>query len=331
MASTSYTEKELEFTIGEITLSGTLVLPEKQPATCVIMLSGYGSHARDNLLKELNRYKTLAAELAKVGIASYRFDDRGSGKSTQVNWHDYTFDDLADEANAAFAMIKTHTSILPEKIGFFGHSLGATIGPLASLKNNEVAFIVSTAPHAFIGIDTALETRTAIAKEMGEPKDVLAERKAELRPILEKLKDAQKAPEAITELQQIMMNRFKKTTGKDEINETDYTNYLKTTFEGFLFALGNTPMYRSFLTFNPLGMYKQLKKQAMFVFAGKDTLHPPSIHKVALDFALDAKNHFILDFPDANHDFTIIDKNKKTQFVPHFYELIVNWILEKTA
>ena len=120
------------------------------------------------------------------------------------------------------------------------------------------------------------------------------------------------------------MNRFKKTTGKDEINETDYTHYLKTTFEGFLFVLGNTPMYRSFLTFNPLGMYKQLQKPTLFVFA-------PSIHKVALDFALDATNHFILDFPDANHDFTIIDKNKKTQFVPHFYELIVNWVLEKTA
>jgi len=115
---TTHKEKEIEFSIKDITLSGTLTVPKKDQSSCAILLSGYGSTTRDNPSRNFPRYKVLAEELARKGIASLRFDDRGSGKSTKVNWHDYTFYDLAEEALAALKFVKEIPNIDSEKIGF---------------------------------------------------------------------------------------------------------------------------------------------------------------------------------------------------------------------
>ena len=88
---TTYEEMEIEFSIKDITLSGTLTIPKKEQNPCAILLSGYGAVTRDNSSRNFPRYKVLAEELVRKGIASLRFDDRGSGKSTKVNWHEYTF------------------------------------------------------------------------------------------------------------------------------------------------------------------------------------------------------------------------------------------------
>lgn len=39
---TDYSEKEIEFSIEDITLSGTLTFPQKEQNPCSILLSGYG-------------------------------------------------------------------------------------------------------------------------------------------------------------------------------------------------------------------------------------------------------------------------------------------------
>lgn len=331
MESANFIEKEIEFIVDNITLSGTLVLPEKLPAPCVIMLSGYGSVTRDNASKGLPRYKIIAELLAKENIASFRFDDRGSGKSSQVNWHDYTFNDLADEANAAFDLMKNKKTIDPGKIGFLGHSLGATIGPLASLQNDDVAFIVAIAPHGFIGLDTALESSAGIAKAMGDDDNDIQEHKELLRKILVKFQDAQTAKEAIDELRKLMMKTYQKKTGKVEITEEEFTIYLQSMYEGFLLTFGNTAMYRSFLEFNPIAMYKQLTKPTLLIFAGKDILHPSFIHKTAIEMSIDQDNNSFIDFPEASHDFVIVNKNNESNFNPHFCDIIINWIKEKCA
>ena len=85
--------EEIEFSVDDLTFSGTLTLPLKEKNPCVLLLSGYGSTDRSNVSGNFKRHDMIAKQLADSNIASLRYDDRGSGKSSKVNWHDYTFDD----------------------------------------------------------------------------------------------------------------------------------------------------------------------------------------------------------------------------------------------
>ncbi|MEA2071123.1 MAG: alpha/beta hydrolase [Asgard group archaeon] len=158
-------KKEVDFLINNIQISGTLTIPKNECKQGIVFLSGYGPVTRDNEVKGLKRYKILAQMFAENNITSLRFDDRGCGKSTDVNWHDYTFNDLAKEAIAAANFLRNHPEITTDKIGFFGHSLGAIIGPLAATMNDDIAFIISAAPPGLNGQETALQTRNFIAKQ----------------------------------------------------------------------------------------------------------------------------------------------------------------------
>lgn len=323
-----YKENEIEFLIRDIKLSGTLTIPQKEQNPCAVLLSGYGSTTRDNPSRNFPRYKVLAEQLVSKGIASLRFDDRGSGESSKVNWHDYTFDDLANEALAAVKFLKKNPKINPERIGFIGHSLGAAIGPLAASKSKEIAFVVSAAPHGLIGVETAINTRNSIAKSIGESEEEIIGWSKNLREILQKLRDQKSNKELLLTLKQSMQEKYEKMPKKLKSNFPTLESFIGATLEGFILVLGDTPMYKSFLAFNPQEMYKQIKCPIQFLFAGKDLLHPSEIHKNAIQSALEIPNNKVTinDFPNANHDFTKIENQITTGFVTGFCELIVDWI-----
>lgn len=325
---TTYEEIEIEFSIKDITLSGTLTIPKKERNPCTILLSGYGSVTRDNPSRNFPRYKVLAEELVRKGIASLRFDDRGSGKSTKVNWHDYTFDDLADEALAAVKFVKEILNIDSEKIGFIGHSLGATIGPLAASKSKEIAFISSLAPHGLIGVETAINSRNAMSKGLGESSEEITRWSKRLREILRELRDQKTKKNPLTNLKQLMEERYEKLQAEFKNNFQTFESFIGSTYEGALLQLGETSMYKSFLAFNPQEMYEQLNCPIQLMFAGNDSMHPIEIHKNPIKIALSKTNIDvkIVDFPDANHNFTTIENQVTTGFVAGFCECISDWI-----
>ncbi|NHJ32672.1 MAG: alpha/beta hydrolase [Asgard group archaeon] len=326
---TGYLEKEIEFSIKDLTLSGTLTLPKKERNPCAILLSGYGSTARDNTTGDFPRYKVLAEQLATNGFASFRFDDRGSGKSSKVNWHDYTFDDLADEALVAFDLVKNNKKITAEKIGFIGHSLGATTGLLAASKNKEVAFVVAAAPHGMIGVDTAINTRNAIARNADESQEEITQWSGTLRDILIGLQNKNTSKESLSKLKQALYDKYQRNISEEKRKELSFETFLQSTYEGFVLALGDTNMYRSFLNFNPWNAYNQLACHTLLVYAGNDLLHPSEIHKPTIETIFKeniGSKMDVLEFKNANHDFTIKENQKVIGFVDSFCELIINWI-----
>ncbi|NHJ48902.1 MAG: alpha/beta hydrolase [Asgard group archaeon] len=335
----SYITEEISFTDSGIRISGTLTLPKNEVNPCVILISGYGAETRDYTARGFNRYEFMADLLAKNGIASFRYDDRGCGKSSDVNWHNYTFDDLANEVIKIHSVLKNHhqttsdgnPSIHPKKIGLFGHSLGATIGPLAASTNDEFSFVISAAPHGLIGVETALHSRNALAKDGGETQEETKIQEEFLKKILKDLQDEKTIGTALDILKQIMTKRYYKTIKEKERESVTFETFLQSTYEGFLLTLGDTPMYRSFLKFNPQDMYKKINCPILLLFAGNDLMHPSIIHRdVILTTLVEAdKTVAIHDFSNANHGFTIIDNQQATGFVDNFNETIIDWIREQ--
>ena len=140
-------------------LSGTLCYPltfaMQQKVPVVLFVTGSGQQNRDEELMGHKPFAVIADFLAKMGIASLRYDDRGFGKSTgdaaQATTHTFMTDALA-----GIEYLKSTNKF--SKIGILGHSEGGTIAFMAGgEKPQEVDFIVSLAGTAVRGDELLLK------------------------------------------------------------------------------------------------------------------------------------------------------------------------------
>lgn len=130
-----YTEEDVTFSRGDVTLSGILALPSgPRPYPAVVLIHGSGAETREG-------YRFLADHLASHGIAALRYDKRGTGASTG-DWCRSTLEDLAEDAVAGVHFLQTRTDIDPEKIGLIGTSQGGWVVPMAASRSEDVAFCV---------------------------------------------------------------------------------------------------------------------------------------------------------------------------------------------
>ena len=160
-----YVTEEVAFANGDAVLKGTLVLPEgySRKTPVLIMVTGSGLQNRDEEIFEHKPFAVIADALARAGIATLRYDDRGFGESTGDLVH-CTTEDMKNDALAGIDLLRGHF----DKVGVIGHSEGGTIAlMLASEKKAD--FIVSLSGMVVSGKETLLwQNRVALA-EAGIP------------------------------------------------------------------------------------------------------------------------------------------------------------------
>lgn len=115
---------------------GMLHLPLKPKLVpAVVMCHGLAG----NKIGKYRIYVLLAQQLAKEGIATLRFDFRGSGES-EGDFSDMTVESEVSDALKALEFLKTNSRIDPYRIGMLGNSFG---GPIAVLAAQEYKHIKS--------------------------------------------------------------------------------------------------------------------------------------------------------------------------------------------
>ena len=155
------------------TLSGTLTYPEGykggQKVPVVLMVTGSGPQNRDEELMGHKPFLVLADRLARHGIASLRYDDRGTGQSNG----DFSSATTAAFCSDALAGIKYLRDLNKfSHVGILGHSEGGSIGYMLGTSGN-VAFIVSLAGPA-CKIDTLMMLQlNGLSKVQGAKEDVV--------------------------------------------------------------------------------------------------------------------------------------------------------------
>lgn len=140
-----FTSEEVSFPNGANTLAGTLTIPknDKKSFPAFIIISGSGSQDRDGSTL-FNLYKQIAESLSQAGVAVLRVDDRGIGKSTidMTKAAETSYRDLISDSRAAFDYLATRKEIDRAKIGFIGHSEGASTALTIASEDKRVAAIV---------------------------------------------------------------------------------------------------------------------------------------------------------------------------------------------
>ena len=117
-------------------LGATLTKPKSTAGRLpvAITISGSGLQDRDETIAGVTGYRPfrqIAEALAARGIATLRFDDRGTGASTG-NGATATSADFADDVRAIIAFLRGRPDIDPNRIVLIGHSEGGLIAPMVA-------------------------------------------------------------------------------------------------------------------------------------------------------------------------------------------------------
>jgi len=143
-----YESREVTFNseAGNVRLAGTLLLPAGEgPFPAVVLVTGSGPQDRDETLMGHKPFLVIADALARRGIASLRWDDRGTGASAGDHMGS-TVEDFAADARAAVAFLRSRPEVDGKAIGIVGHSEGGLTAPMVAAADKSVSFLVLLAP-----------------------------------------------------------------------------------------------------------------------------------------------------------------------------------------
>ena len=158
-----YTEEEVTFSNGDAHLAGTLVLPEgyTRKTPVLIMVTGSGQENRDEEIFDHKPFAVIADALARAGVATLRYDDRGVGGSTG-EVITATTEDFKEDALAGMKLLRERF----DKVGVIGHSEGGTIALMLAAEG-KADFIVSLAGMAVSGLETLVKQSRVSVENAG--------------------------------------------------------------------------------------------------------------------------------------------------------------------
>lgn len=136
--------------VDNIQLAGALTVPRgARNAPAVLLSQGLGLEPfdRDYTLPSAPALKTFLAvadALSRNGIVVLRVDDRGAGQSSGQKQLS-SVQQLAGDLVAGVAFLKTRPEVDPKRIGIIGHSFAGLTVPMAAVRSNDVAFVITLA------------------------------------------------------------------------------------------------------------------------------------------------------------------------------------------
>ena len=162
-----YQTEEVTFNNGDMTLYGTLTLPDNMDSKTpvVLMVTGSGQQNRDEELFSHKPFAVIADALAKQGIASLRYDDRGLGNK-DIDFLSFTTDIFKQDAECGVMYLRKRF----KKVGVLGHSEGGTIALMLAAEG-KTDFVVSLAGMAVSGKETLLDQNRWLLSSLQMPGD----------------------------------------------------------------------------------------------------------------------------------------------------------------
>jgi hypothetical protein len=335
-----YGEEEITFQSGDVTLAGTLTLPEGDgPFPALILLSGSGQQDRDEALSIVPGYRPfaeIADALTRQGVAVLRYDDRGVGGSTGDPTL-ATSADFADDAEAALRYLQERPDIDAKQIGMLGHSEGGILAAMVAARNPDVAFVVSMAGTAVDGYETIVKQVERLSLASGASQAEAEAAVQQQRAVLD-LAVAQDWAALEALLNQIAQEQVAALPDAQKAALGDVDALVRQQVAGQL-QIFQSPWYQFFLGYDPAEDLAQVSAPVLGIFGGNDTQVDAEQNSTALQAALERAGNTdvtIQMLPTANHLFQDaatggVDEYAALppQLMPEFLEAISQWLLAR--
>ena len=302
-----YKEESVSFTNAQYTFNGTLTLPENytKNTPVVLMVTGSGQQDRDEELFSHKPFAVIADALARQGIASLRYDDRGWGDNS-VNFADFTTDDFRQDAAAALPLLRKRFN----KVGILGHSEGGTIAMMLAAEG-KADFIVSLAGMVISGKETLIMQNHQAMTAIGLPKEMVDSYCNGISKALDEIASGKKAT---------------------EININDVPVALKPiTIKALQQA--DTPYIRHFLTVDVGKLLPKIKCPVLALNGTKDTQVDCDANTTRIEKGLANCKHSIKKIDGVNHLFQHCNTGIVTEYqqieetiAPEVLQEVAKWI-----
>lgn len=302
-----YKEESVSFANAGYTFNGILTLPENytKDTPVVLMVTGSGQQNRDEELFEHKPFAVIADALARQGIASLRYDDRGWGDAS-VKFMNFTTDDFRQDAAAALPLLRKRFN----KVGILGHSEGGTIAMMLAAEG-KTDFIVSLAGMAISGKETLVMQNRQAMSVLGLPKETVDTYCNSISKALDEIASGKKA---------------------SEINIDGMPEALKPiTIKSLQQA--DTPYIRHFLNIDVSELLSKIKCPVLALNGTKDTQVDCTANTIQLERGLTNCKHTIKKVDGVNHLFqhcttgNVIEYQQIEETIaPEVLQTITGWI-----
>jgi pimeloyl-ACP methyl ester carboxylesterase len=165
---------------GDVTLAGTLSVPQgrAQRWPVAVFVSGDGPQDRDGNPGTGGLFRVLADSLVAHGVAVFRHDDRGAGRSTTPTGPP-SYRALLGDTRAAISMVRGRREVDARCVVLVGHSEGAKTCEVLAAEDARLAGIALLAGATAVNVDTLLEEQARLEPEGPAPRLLSTLRRAE--------------------------------------------------------------------------------------------------------------------------------------------------------
>jgi pimeloyl-ACP methyl ester carboxylesterase len=328
-----YASREVTFEneADGVTLAGTLLTPDGEgPFPAVLFVSGSGPQDRNETLMGHEPFLVIADHLARHGIASLRYDDRGVAASTGEHMGS-TVTDFAEDAAAGVAFLAAQPKIDGDAVGILGHSEGGLAGPHAAALNDEIDYLVLLAPPG-VPLTELLKRQGADQMRLQGMDDATVEMVTAAQvEDLALVADESVSDEALREELRKRTKARMETLG----DAAEAMGLTEETAEQSI-AQASTPWFRSLMRADPAVYLRQAEVPVLALFGGKDSQVAAEENAEALREARPDADIRIL--PGLNHLFQHAETGGIDEYsqieetvAPEVLEAITEWIGERSG
>lgn len=328
-----YAVEEVTFTNGDVTLAGTLTMPEgKGPFAAVVLVSGSGPQDRDETIGTMKPLGLVADALTRAGMAVLRYDDRGVGGSGGDIFA--TIEETTADAAAALDFLSKRAEINADELGVLGHSEGGLVAADLGANDPNIDFIIVMAGPGVSGKEVLLEQGRQILKAEGGS-DEMIEAQSNAQPaIWEAIENEDR--EAFLKIAAETLITVSKFMPAEELATLgDLDAYAKQAAEQQANGYFNR-WFRSFLKSDPAPDWAKTTIPVLAVFGGKDVQVPVEQNAPAIEAALEEagnEDYTVVTLPDANHLFQAAEIGSLSEYstlapelTPDFVPTLVEWL-----
>lgn len=308
-----YAIEDVLFQSGDITLAGTLTIPQSDGILPgAVLISGSGPQDRDENTVgpgglKLGVFRVIADTLTRRGIAVLRYDDRGVGDSGG-DFGSAGLSDLVSDVEAAVRYLRARPEVDGSRIALVGHSEGGVIAPIVAEADEEIAAIVLAAGTAAPLDSVIAEQAVSGVREAGGDSTEMAE----ARRSIEELSAAIRAGRDLEDME----------------------------FSGELKSLGQSKWLREHIEHDPLATVRLVRSPVLIVNGGQDVQVQPE-HARRLGAALAEVGHpdyEVKIFPELNHLFVVSRGQGTSEYSDpnarvdaRFLSYVADWLAARLA
>ena len=302
-----YKEENISFTNAGYTFNGTLTLPQNysKQTPVVLMVTGSGQQNRDEEWFYHKPLAVIADALARQGIASLRYDDRG-WNDKNIDFGQFTTADFLQDAASALPLLRKRFN----KVGILGHSEGGTIAMMLAAEG-KADFIVSLAGMAISGKETLVMQNRQAMSSLGLPKEMVDSYCNNISNILDEIANGKKT---------------------SEITIDGVPDNLKPILKRSL-EQANSPYIRHFINVDASKQLSKIKCPVLALNGTKDAQVDCAANTTILETGLSNCKHTIKKIDGVNHLFQHCSTGSVVEYqqievtiAPEVLETITKWI-----